>query len=287
MKIAAIGDVHLAFDEADIALFNSSDYAAILITGDLPGMRHERAYEIAERISKLTPPTFMIPGNHDATTLPQLLSDIAGVKGGPLNRPEAHIRRVERLRAALSPVTLGGYTSHALAEDLSLLIARPHAQGGGLSFPAYLKASYGVSSMEESTERLIALIDACPSERLIVLAHNGPSGLGDSQQDIWGCDFKRQGGDWGDPDLEAAISYAKEQGKEVLALIAGHMHQRTRQGLMRTWHLEKTRTHYINAAHVPRIMTRDGRRMHHHIALSIKGLECQVETRWIAAKKKD
>ena len=97
MKLAVLGDIHLRFDAFDVRYFNASGYDALLITGDLPGMRHERAYEVAERLAGLTLPAFMIAGNHDATTLPQLLADIAGVKGRPLMRPGPHQERVARL----------------------------------------------------------------------------------------------------------------------------------------------------------------------------------------------
>ena len=286
MKLAILGDIHLRFDAFDVATFKAPDYDAVLITGDLPGMRHERAYEVAERLSKLTLPAFMIPGNHDATTVPQLLADIAGVKGGPLMRPEPHQARVERLAEALGPVTLGGYSAHMLDEDLALIIARPHAQGGGLSFVPYLQHRYGVSTMAESAEKLIALIDSVNAERLIVLAHNGPSGLGARPTDIWGCDFKRGGGDWGDPDLELAIAHAKEQGKHVVSVIAGHMHHHTKTREMRTWLLAREGTTYINAAHVPRIRERDDKRLHHHVALTIHGTGCVAEATWLEADEK-
>ena len=283
MKLAVLGDIHLRFDAFDVRYFNASGYDALLITGDLPGMRHERAYEVAERLAGLTLPAFMIAGNHDATTLPQLLADIAGVKGGPLMRPGPHQERVARLKAALGPVTLGGYSGHMLSEDLGLIIGRPHAQGGGLSFLPYLKETYGVSTMAESAERLIAVVETLPCERLVFLAHNGPSGLGGAPTDIWGCDFKREGGDWGDPDLELAITHAKEQGKRVLSVVAGHMHQRTKTREDRTWLVEKAGTHYVNAAYVPRIIEREGERTHHHVALTLEEGSVRVEAQWVRA----
>jgi uncharacterized protein (TIGR04168 family) len=287
MKLAAIGDVHLAFNDADLAYFNTSSYAAVLITGDLPGMRHDRAYDVAERLAGLTRPAFMVPGNHDATTVPQLLSDLAGITGGPTNRLGPHRARIARLEAALGPVTLGGYSAHELGEDTSLVVARPHAQGGGLSFPATLADRFGVHSMSESAERLRATVDACEGERLVFLAHNGPSGLGATATDIWGCDFKRSAGDWGDPDLTLAITHARETGRQVLAVVAGHMHHRTRGCAERTWYVERDGTAYVNAAQVPRILERDGRRLHHHVALELTGDACHVEAMWVPEARDD
>ena len=63
--------------------------------------------------------------------------------------------------------------------------------------------------MQESAERLKELVDECPAERIIFFAHNGPTGLGEDRSDIWGCDFRPAGGDFGDPDLRIAIDHAR------------------------------------------------------------------------------
>ena len=91
---------------------------------------------------------------------------------------------------------------------------------------------------------------------LLVLSHNGPAGLGDRADSIWGCDFREEEGDWGDPDLTQAIDHARAQGKRVLAVIGGHMHLRTKQGVERPWRTERDGTLYLNAARVPRIFSR-------------------------------
>ena len=86
---------------------------------------------------------------------------------------------------------------------------------------------------------------------------------------MWGCDFREDGGDWGDPDLADAIDHARASGKRVMAVIAGHMHLRTRQGVERPWQLEVDDTLYINAARVPRIFSRSGEVYRHHVAVTI------------------
>ncbi len=277
MKIAVVGDIHCAWGPEDTAYFNGSDYAALLITGDLPGLRHGQAYEVARGLSALTLPSVMIPGNHDATTLPQLLADLAGVTSGLVQRPTSHQARIDRLAEALGPVALGSYSAHELGDDVSLVVARPHAQGGGLSFPAYLASRYGVRSMTESTERLIAAVDACEGQRLVFLGHNGPSGLGGDATDIWGCDFKREGGDWGDPDLEAAVAHARQTGRQVLAVVAGHMHHTTRGCAERIWLQRREGTAYVNAARVPRVFGEGPDRVRHHVALHLESARCEVE----------
>jgi uncharacterized protein (TIGR04168 family) len=103
----------------------------------------------------------------------------------------------------------------------------------------------------------------------VFLSHNGPVGLGDAPHDMWGCDFKPGGGDWGDPDLTAAVEYAIACGKRVLAVVAGHMHLRTKHGHERPWCARRDDTLYVNAARVPRIIARDREVHRHHVELII------------------
>jgi uncharacterized protein (TIGR04168 family) len=87
---------------------------------------------------------------------------------------------------------------------------------------------------------------------------------------MWGCDFKPGGGDWGDPDLEHAIEHALDRGKRVLAVVAGHMHLRTKQGAERDWITERRGIHYVNAARVPRILAVQDDIQRHHVALTVR-----------------
>ncbi len=105
--------------------------------------------------------------------------------------------------------------------------------------------------------------------RLIFLAHNGPTGLGQSPTDIWGRDFQPVGGDFGDPDLEQAIAYARKQGKQMLAVVAGHLHQRTKSGQTRRWLVQRNGICYVNATRVPRIFQSGENQVHHHVRLEL------------------
>ncbi len=96
--------------------------------------------------------------------------------------------------------------------------------GNELSFPDLLRQRYGVESLEQSVQRLCKLVATAPSGDIVWLAHNGPSGLGNKRSSIWGCDFKPQGGDWGDDDLATAIAETQKT-HTVRAVVAGHMHR--------------------------------------------------------------
>ena len=281
MKLAVIGDVHSAFDQRDVDYFNGSAYDAILCVGDLPGLRHSRAYDVAALMAKVTKPFYLIPGNHDATTLNQLLAELGGLTPLMALGGRSQPQRVSRLGQAMGPGSVVGYSWHALGQNMGLIAARPHAMGKTLSFQSYLSKAFGITTMEESAARLIEVIQECPFNRLVFLAHNGPTGLGSDPTDIWGCDFKSDGGDWGDPDLEQAIAWAKSNGREVVCVLAGHMHQHTKQGERRSWRILRDGVWYVNAARVPRIFKRDGQRFHHHVSVISDGESVQVEEQLI------
>jgi uncharacterized protein (TIGR04168 family) len=45
----------------------------------------------------------------------------------------------------------------------------------------------------------------------VLVAHNGPTGMGEDQHAPCGADFLPYGGDWGDPDTERALEELKQQ----------------------------------------------------------------------------
>ena len=119
---------------------------------------------------------------------------------------------------------------------------------------------------------------------IIFLSHNGPAGLGAARDDIWGCDFRPSGGDFGDPDLRAVIDYARAQGKTVHAVMAGHMHHRLKRGgERRCWQTTGDGVLYINAARVPRIRRRAEQQPRHHVALTLDEHGARAQVLWINA----
>ncbi|HVT34928.1 MAG TPA: metallophosphoesterase, partial [Nevskiaceae bacterium] len=214
LKLAVIGDVHGCWNDADTAYFNASDYSALLFVGDLAPLIG--ALPTARRLAALRKPAYLIPGNHDATGAAQFLAELRHRERLAAVLSFGQRSRVRALAAALGPVKCVGYTLDLLEIDgrlLGLIAARPHSMGGDhFYFRSYLKRAYGVGSFEESAEKLRALVDAAPRD-LLFLAHNGPAGFGAARDDLWGCDFRLQGGDFGDPDLQDAVRHARSQGK--------------------------------------------------------------------------
>jgi len=293
-QIAIIGDIHRQFNQNDAIQFNQSDYDLLLFVGDLANYWHHEGLTIARQMARLQKPALIIPGNHDTLTAPQLLAEI---KQWPRLRrwlAWGQSRRLRQWQRALGPVQVGGYSVHPVpgAEDVTVIVARPFAMGGSvLHCQPQLQRQFGIGTMAESAALLCQLVDETPSQRLIFLAHNGPTGLGSRRDALWGNDFQPEGGDFGDSDLGEAIAYAQQQGNTVLAVVAGHMHHTVKKGGQRTWHLEQEGIHYINAARVPRIFEANGRIFHHRIHLTLDGDFVTVSERlcpekWDADKRR-
>jgi len=275
-RLAVVGDLHTHWDQVDLRQFADTDYDLLFFTGDLGGGTRDSTLRVARGIGQLNKPALVMPGNNDTWDIHELAAELAHQNG---------LSRLLSITSAreetFTPVELCGYTHHLLDAGgfaVSLIAARPHSMGGpDLSFPEYMAQTYEVASMDHSIERLIRLVDEADAENLIFLAHNGPVGLGDSPHDMWGCDFKEDGGDWGDPDLTVAIEHARATGRRVLAVIGGHMHLRTKHGTERPWLTEQQGTLFINAARVPRIVVANDDVYRHHVAVTISASGLQVE----------
>lgn len=302
-RIAVIGDVHEQWNEEDNAFFNRSDYDLLLFVGDLTSILSlKRTPSIARRLAGLRKRALMIAGNHDIHNLIQMAAEVLDNRRLMWLSGVRHATFHERLATWIAPVEMGGYSSHFYRFGdvaFDVITARPCSMGSGpglgieedglvnngrprfrkrLNFARMLRDVYGVDSLKESAQRLKACVDGARSERLIFLAHNGPTGLGDAPDALWGRDFGEPvGGDWGDEDLRVAIDYALEKGKKVEAVVAGHMHLRTKQGDERPWLKHLDGVAYVNAARVPRVR-RAGR---HHVSMVLNGEGVEVEERFV------
>jgi len=286
MKFACVGDIHGFWEDSDTEYFNASDYDFLLLTGDLPDHKPfpNRRQNLYQKLNALRIPTYMALGNWDGANLLQLIGEVFQNKAFIHLGSLGHIRRIRKLKQNLSNIQIGSYSLIPLSDEnptskkrndpnsnlgdfshanersrfnrIGLLIGRPFTCGGpNLGFQPSLKRIYRITSMEDSVESYKKLIDSCKEDfhSLIFLTHNGPTGLGDKATDIYGCDFRREEGDWGDPDLEVAIRYAKSNGIQIPLVVSGHMHhQNPKTKSLRKWLLEKDGTTYLNAAKVPR-----------------------------------
>lgn len=278
-RIAVIGDIHGAWNARDVEYFNAAGYDLVLFVGDLSWLTG--AVKVARRISRLDVPALLIPGNHDGCTPLQLLAEMHHREKAARRLSRGQAQRVQAIEEALGPVTLAGYSLHRCGA-VSVIAGRPHAMGGDrLYFADYLRWRFGVDSLAASAERLRQLVDQSEAQ-IVFLAHNGPSGLGDAPDSIWGCDFDPERGDFGDPDLREAIAYARASGRRVRAVVAGHMHHQVEGGGCRPWYRVQGGTLYLNAARVPRAERADGGMRRYHLRLELDAHETRASEIWVA-----
>ncbi|HEX5659040.1 MAG TPA: metallophosphoesterase [Polyangiales bacterium] len=252
-----MGDLHGHWDDWDARYFSASDYDLVLVTGDLGSGTSDNGVRIARSLGRMARRALVMPGNNDVQRVAQIAAELGHQRG-----------LLSLLQREAGQVHLCGYSLHAYA-GLTVLAARPYSRGGPELYAAEaLQDRFGVSSMEDSARKLCALIDQVETPELIVLAHNGPTGLGARATDIWGRDFAPEEGDWGDPDLRVALDYARRRDRRVLAVFAGHMHTHTHAG-PRAWCVEREGTLFINAARVPRIWEQSDGQYRYHVALDI------------------
>ncbi|KFK27349.1 hypothetical protein AALP_AA8G371500 [Arabis alpina] len=142
---------------------------------------------------------------------------------------------------------------------LSIVGGRPFSRGGDQLFRTkLLYQRYRVHDMDASVRSICQAAHGTPEDHVaIILAHNGPTGLGSQAEDICGKDWWEEGGDHGDPDLEQALRQLKETTKLSVPLVVfGHMHKELQSGKGNRKMVVQSsdnQTIYLNGAIVPRV----------------------------------
>lgn len=272
-RILVVGDLHGHFSELDLRFINASAADLVVFIGDLGSGSRKDGLRIVREIARLQKPTLILPGNNDAPHMAVLAAEVAHQKGRQALLAKLHDR------AEPAPALVVGYSLLRLevtGRFLTVVTGRPLSLGGAeLSFPDVLGRTYGVRTLGDSEKKYEELVDASLDDELLVIAHNGPAGLGGEPSDPWGRDFQLNVDelprDWGDPDLEHMLDYAERVGKKILGLVAGHMHRKD-HGASRPF--ESTYAGRIpcwNCACVPRILGEEGREGHHFVELLWEG----------------
>jgi uncharacterized protein (TIGR04168 family) len=163
---------------------------------------------------------------------------------------------------------------------------RPFTWGGPeWRFAEMCQERYGVSSLEDSADKIVKAAKTATGDHIIFLGHNGPSGLGDRAEDPCGKDWHPIGGDFGDPDLAAAISQTLNMNKTVSLVAFGHMHRTLRhtKKLQRKAVFKSPEgTIYLNAANVPRIVQENGVKLRNFSLVSLDGgMVTKVALVWV------
>lgn len=265
--LLVVGDVHKQWRREDREFLERGAQDTVLFVGDLG----DEDVEIVREVAAVRAPKAVILGNHDAW--------------------QSFSRR-KPTRALLESldVLAGDHLAYEVRElpraRVSILGARPFSWGGkSLRSPEIYRRLYDVEDVETSAERIVEAARRAHHRDLVILAHNGPSGLSRRPTDIWGKDFGRGTGDWGDKDLELAIERIRDLGLRVRCVIAGHMHERLvrPRGARRRRLVAENGTTYVNTAVVPRIRELDGGlEVAHYVRVRLHdGVVESVEDLWI------
>lgn len=235
--LTVVGDVHRWWRAADSVFLERRPPDLTLFVGDLG----DEDVEIVRRVAALAVPKVVLLGNHDAW-------QSFGRKACTENlRESLHLLGDDHLAYSVREVPVAG---------ISVIGARPFSWGGqSLRSPELYDEIYGIRTMRQSAAAIVDAARHAQHRDLVILAHNGPLGLGEATDDIFGKDFGKPGGDWGDRDLALAIQRIEGMGLRVRAVLAGHMHHSLLhpRGAVRRRFVRRGGTLFLNAAYVPRV----------------------------------
>ena len=269
-KLTVVGDIHASWRQEDRVFLEKGDQDLVMVVGDLG----DEDVEMTRKIAALRCSKAVILGNHDAW--------------------QSFTERypTDNLRASLD--ILGedhlAYGCRDLPEaEISIIGARPFSWGGkDLRSPEIYQEFFGIRNGAQSAAKIVAAAQRAAFEDLVILAHNGPTGLGSGPGDIYGKDFGRNPrGDFGDEDLAMALTEIGQSGRRVIAVVAGHMHDRLNhpRGKRRRRFVRRNGIAFINPAVVPRIRrTEAGTTVRHYLRMVIEDAELHcIEEIWVDA----
>lgn len=276
LTIAVVGDVHDAWDEEDELALKHLGVDLVLLVGDFGN----ESIEVVQAIAALEIPKAAIFGNHDAW----YTATEWGRKKCPYDRQTED--RVQKQIDLLGVAHVGYGKLDFPALELTVVGGRPFSWGGSTwKNEAFYRERYGVNSLEESIDRMVTAAQQAAYKTLIFIGHCGPTGLGDQAEDPCGKDWQPIGGDYGDPDLAAAIAQTRHHGKIIPLVAFGHMHHRLRHTQTRLRKIVEIceGTVYLNAASVPRIIdTERGERLRNFSIVTLNhGAVTQAALIWV------
>ncbi|KAL4589876.1 hypothetical protein LXL04_002787 [Taraxacum kok-saghyz] len=228
--------------------------------------------KLVRSIAALKIPKAAILGNHDAwntITFSEKGKDAVQLQLESLGEEHVGYKRLDFHSLKISviggrPFSNGGQTffrKQLLTKRKKKYIAISRISDPGKKLPI----RYGVGNMKESAKRICEAAIGTPKDHsIIILAHNGPTGLGSNMNDICGRDWIRGGGDHGDPDLAVAISQLKGSSSttkySIPLVVFGHMHKELAFGnsprkMIVIGDGDDNNTIYLNGAIVPRVKT--------------------------------
>lgn len=305
MRLAVVGDCHGQYNNDDNLALTALAPDAALFVGDYGNEDVLTVKSIARLHGTL--PIATIFGNHDAWDLSRKIGNKARKEakkrrrngGSAASTEEADSEQTVAPGAQPRLGFMKEYNAvreqHALLLDsnvgwgrldfgeyglpLSVVGSRPFSSGGSSldSNAEFYRELWGVRGVDHSAHLIAEAIESAPPAdecALVVLAHNGPRGLGGGRASICGKDWGRsseeadEAYDWGDEDLGRALQMlrsadgssgsAATPARSPPLVVFGHMHEALQGGGRRemiAWQSDQQtdqQTLYVNAAVVPR-----------------------------------
>ena len=262
VTLSVIGDVHGAWSEEDAAALEYLNPDVVVLVGDIGNEDADLIQEIRDSLKERH--ALVVLGNHDAWYSLTARGKQRALKVALASSALKHLSRDGEDRIKKQLDILGkshiGFSSKAV-QDLGLVFVggRPFSKGGHewAAVREFYEKYYGIHSFEDSTNKILesVLDEQYSNLGLVVVGHNGPSGLGCRAEDPCGVDFMEPADDFGDPDLEEALEIASSCGRNASLVLFGHMHHTLKKGGYRNMVEvdEGTGTVYLNAAVVPRV----------------------------------
>jgi uncharacterized protein (TIGR04168 family) len=276
LTIAVVGDVHERWDAEDEIALNQLGVDLVLLVGDFGN----ETVALVQQIAEMPLPKAVILGNHDAW----YTATDWGRKKCPYDRRLED--RVQQQLDLLGEMHVGYGKLDFPDLSLSVVGGRPFSWGGPeWKYGKFYEERYGIHSLEESTQQIITAAEKTTCNTVIFMGHCGPAGLGTRPEDPCGRDWKPLGGDFGDPDLAAAIAHTRTLGKAIPLVAFGHMHhdlRHTKTTRRRPLHVDNAGTVYLNAANVPRIIDTGSDRLRNFSLVTLRNGEVfQAALVWV------
>ena len=250
ITVAVIGDVHNQWDDQDDLALQHLGVDLALFVGDFGN----EAVEVVRKIAAVKIPKAVVMGNHDAW----YSASSWGKQKAPYDQSVED--RVQQQLDLLGDAHVGFSMLNFKDCNLSVVGSRPFSWGGSTwRNSQFYSDRYNIKSFAESTQQIVTSAQETAYENLIIIGHNGPFGLGNKTESICGRDWKPEGGDYGDPDLQNAIADINNLDKSMSLVTFGHMHHALKypSGKRRTVVEVKDNIVYLNAACVPRVIKSD------------------------------
>lgn len=276
IAIAVVGDIHEQWERADHEALQVIGIDLVLFVGDFGN----ESLEVTGLIAELSLPKATVFGNHDAW----FTATDWGRKKSPYDHQVEDRVRAQQALLGAADVSYG--RRDFTPWGLSVVGSRPFTWGGDRwKTKEFLRKRYDMGNFQESQAKIEAMALGSPHDTVIFLGHNGPTGLGDQPESICGRDWQPLGGDFGDPDLAAAIANTVAEGKRVPLVAFGHMHHRLRHRqdrLRERVTVDHHGTVYVNAACVPRIQGEAGDRHRNFTVVTlVAGTVTAVHLVWV------